>query len=305
MAIPADVKKALKGQGILCNRDGEHFNVRILTGCGVADAQTLAKVSELAARFGNGKVGLTSRMTFELMGVPFENVEPLQEAMAQMGLESGGTGPKVRPVVACKGTVCVFGLIDTQKLGQEIHERFYEGWHHVKLPHKFKIAVGGCPNNCVKPDLNDLGIIGQRVMQIDGDSCRGCKKCAMENACPVKALRRGDDGKMTIDRSVCVNCGRCAGKCPFKAGTVAEEGYRVYVGGRWGKKTRMGTPLQGLYSYEGALEMVEKCILLFKSEGESGERFGNLIDRMGLEKAEAMLRGDELLNRKEEILARD
>ena len=33
----------------------------------------------------------------------------------------------------------------------------------VKLPHKFKIAVGGCPNNCVKPNLNDLGIIGQRV----------------------------------------------------------------------------------------------------------------------------------------------
>ena len=32
-----------------------------------------------------------------------------------------------------------------------------------RLPHKFKIAVGGCPNNCVKPDLNDLGIIGQRV----------------------------------------------------------------------------------------------------------------------------------------------
>ena len=31
------------------------------------------------------------------------------------------------------------------------------------LPHKFKIAVGGCPNNCVKPDLNDLGIVGQRV----------------------------------------------------------------------------------------------------------------------------------------------
>ena len=40
---------------------------------------------------------------------------------------------------------------------------FIRAIHDVKLPHKFKIAVGGCPNNCVKPDLNDLGVIGQRI----------------------------------------------------------------------------------------------------------------------------------------------
>lgn len=34
------------------------------------------------------------------------------------------------------------------------------GWHGVTLPGMFKIGVGGCPNNCVKPDLNDVGITG-------------------------------------------------------------------------------------------------------------------------------------------------
>jgi len=305
MAIDANIKKNLKGQGILCNRDGEHFNVRVLTGCGVVNAETMAKVSDMAARFGNGKVGLTSRMTFEIMGVPFENVEPLKAALADAGLESGGTGPRVRPVVACKGTVCVFGLIDTQKLGMEIHERFYKGWHHVKLPHKFKIAVGGCPNNCVKPDLNDLGIIGQKVMEIDEKACRGCAKCAMETACPVKAITRNAGGKMVIDRSVCVNCGRCAEKCPFKAGKVAESGYRIYVGGRWGKKTRMGTPLKDIYTHDEALDMVEKAILLFKRDGQEGERFGNLVDRLGVDRVEAILACDELTCQKEEILARE
>ena len=28
------------------------------------------------------------------------------------------------------------------------------------LPGKFKIGVGGCPNNCVKPNLNDIGVSG-------------------------------------------------------------------------------------------------------------------------------------------------
>ena len=53
---------------------------------------------------------------------------------------------------------------------------FYEGYREVALPHKFKIAVGGCPNNCVKPDLNDVGIIGQRIPNVNADVCKGCKK---------------------------------------------------------------------------------------------------------------------------------
>ena len=84
----------------------------------------------------------------------------------------------------------------------------------MQLPHKFKIAVGGCPNNCVKPDLNDIGIIGQRIPNYDEDECNGCKKCAVERVCPVHAAKLVD-GVMEIDKDVCNNCGRCIGKCPF------------------------------------------------------------------------------------------
>ena len=69
--------------------------------------------------------------------------------------------------MSCKGTTCQYGLIDTFDLSEKLHERFYVGYHGVELPHKFKIAVGGCPNMCVKPDLNDLGIVGQRVPQVE------------------------------------------------------------------------------------------------------------------------------------------
>lgn len=48
----------------------------------------------------------------------------------------------VRPVVSCKGTTCQYGLIDTFGLSEKLHDRFYEGYHTVTLPHKFKIAVG-------------------------------------------------------------------------------------------------------------------------------------------------------------------
>lgn len=155
-------------------------------------------------------------------------------------------------------------------LSDEIHRRFYQGYREVKLPHKFKIAVGGCPNNCVKPDLNDLGIVGANVPQIDLEKCRGCKVCRVENVCPMKAAAV-TDGKIVLSES-CNNCGRCVKKCPFGAFDSAKTGYRVYIGGRWGKKIARGQMLGKVFTNEEELlSVVEKAILLFREQGITGE----------------------------------
>ncbi len=297
---PEDIKK-VKGQGFLQNRGTENFSGRIITRNGVLTAAQVANLAQAAETFGNGTVAFTSRLTLEVPGIAYENIPAFQEFVGREGMVTGGTGSKVRPVVSCKGTTCVFGLIDTQGLAAEIHQRFYEGYRHVTLPHKFKIAVGGCPNNCVKPDLNDLGIVGQRVPACDPAACRSCKKCGVVETCPMKAAAM-EDGKIAIDRSLCNNCGRCAGKCPFGSVKGSESMYKVYVGGRWGKQIRIGTPLSRLFTRDEVLDVVEKAILLYKSKGLTGERFGSTVERLGVEKVEKMLVADNLLRRKEEIL---
>ena len=81
-------------------------------------------------------------------------------------------------------------------------------------------------------------------------------------------------------------------------------GYKIYVGGRWGKKVAKGRALGKIFTTkEEALDVIEKAILLFKEQGEKGERFAETIDRIGFEKAEKQLLSDELLERKEQILA--
>lgn len=302
MELTAEQRKKVKGQGFLSNNDGIHFSARIVTGNGVLTADEMKVVSELARQYGNGQVALTSRMTIELPGIRFDDIPQLQVDLAKAGLATGGTGSKVRPVVSCKGTVCTFGLVDTQGLAQEIHKRFYEGYRHVNLPHKFKIAVGGCPNNCVKPDLNDLGVVGQCKPALQAEACRGCGKCQVAEACPMDAAHVVD-GLLEIDADRCNNCGRCIGTCPFHALDEGHTAYKVYVGGRWGKEIRHGTPLQRLFSQEEVLDVIEKAILLFKDRGEAGERFGSLVERMGAAKVEKALLSPSLLRRKEEILA--
>lgn len=293
--------KAVKGEGFLLNRGTQLFSGRVITENGTLTAEQLAVVASAADTFGDGNVCFTARLTLEATGIAFDDIPRFQAALATAGMVTGGTGAKVRPVVACKGTTCVFGLYDTQALAKVIHDRFYVGYRNVALPHKFKIAVGGCPNNCLKPDLNDVGVVGQRVMQPNYEACRGCKKCLPEQGCPMGALKVVD-GKIALDSNICNNCGRCAGKCPFHVFDRSELRYKIYVGGRWGKSIRIGTQLERLCSEDELLDVIEKTILLFKSEGQAGERFGQTCERLGLERINALLDSDELLRRKDEIL---
>lgn len=302
--LSADEIKRVKGLGCLQDKRYEDvFNVRVITRNGKITAEEQKKIAEAAERFGSGEVTMTTRLTLEIQGVAYDNIEALIAFLEEAGLETGGTGSKVRPVVSCKGTTCQYGLIDTFGLSEKLHKLFYVGYHGVSLPHKFKIAVGGCPNNCVKPNLNDVGIIGQRVPEIDLSKCRGCKVCQVEKACPIHVAAL-EDGKVRIDTSACNHCGRCIGRCPFGAVNESAVGYRVYLGGRWGKKVAEGQPLDRIFkSEEEVIQMVEQILLFFRDEGETGERLADTVARLGFEYVQ-----DKLLNSKidrEAILRKD
>ena len=304
MKLSAEQINAVKARGFLRNRGTDLFSGRIVAPGTVFTYANFADMATLAKEYGNGKLICTSRLAVEVPGIPFEKIDEAEKFAFEHGLRFGGTGAKVRPVTACKGTTCVYGNFDTQALAKEIHEKFYLGWNQIKLPHKFKIGIGGCPNSCMKPSLNDFGVEGHKIPVFDSALCKGCNVCAVEKACPMKAAKVCN-GKLVIDSEKCISCGVCTGKCPFKA--VAHESetlYKIYVGGTWGKHTRMGTPLTHFVKEEEILPILEKSILWFKENGEPKERFGKCIDRIGFDKAEAEITGNEIFERKEEILAK-
>ncbi|MGN0447918.1 MAG: (4Fe-4S)-binding protein [Acutalibacteraceae bacterium] len=243
-ALPAEEVARLKGLGFLRNKTTpDCFNCRVITVNGKVKSDNIRTVCDAADKFGSGEVTLTSRMTLEVQNIPYENVEPFLAFLNERGLETGGTGAKVRPVVSCKGSTCQFGNIDTFSLSEKIHERFYKGYRDVALPHKFKIAVGGCPNNCVKPDINDLGIVGQRVPSDDPDNRSGAK---------------------------------------------------IYLGGRWGKKSAKGIPLSKVFTdEEEILDTIERVILFYKENGLPKERFADTIARIGFDTVEKAVLKDE------------
>ena len=294
---------SVKAKGFLRNRGTDCFSGRVVTVAGLFTPSELHTIAECAEIFGNGKVIFTARLAAEIVGIPFDKIPDAEAFMAERGLYFGGTGAKVRPITACKGTTCVYGNIDTQEMAKIIYDKFYIGMRNVKLPHKFKIGVGGCPNSCMKPSLNDVGIEGCKAFSFDSELCRGCKKCLVAEHCPSKAVSL-ISGTAVIDAAKCTKCGVCVGKCPFEA--VPKEAVsvcRVFVGGTWGKTQRMGTRLSATFTPDQIPEVIEKIMLWYKENGYAKERLGATIDRLGADTLEAALKTNELIDRKEKILS--
>ena len=295
---------SVKSRGFLRNRGTDCFSGRVVTVAGLFTPDQLHAIAECSEKYGNGKVIFTARLAAEIVGIPFDKIPEAEAFMAERGLYFGGTGAKVRPITACKGTTCVYGNIDTQALAKVIYDKFYIGMRDVKLPHKFKIGVGGCPNSCMKPSLNDVGVEGCRAFSFESELCRGCKKCAVAESCPTKAVSVVN-GKAVIDTSQCTSCGVCVGKCPF--GAVPKEAAsvcRIFVGGTWGKTQRMGTLLNSVYSADEVPAVIEKVMLWYKENGYVKERLGATVDRIGTDALEAAIATDDLITRKDDILAK-
>ncbi|KIR03060.1 Dissimilatory sulfite reductase (desulfoviridin), alpha and beta subunit [Lachnospiraceae bacterium TWA4] len=299
---PEDIKR-VKGMGYLNHKGTNKFNARVVTRNGRVSTEEVQKILDAANKYGDGTMMFTTRLTVEVSGIDYENIEAFDKAIVDAGLSVGGTGPKIRPVVSCKGSTCQYGLYDTYALSREIHERFYIGYRGVKLNHKFKIAVGGCPNNCVKPSLNDVGLIGARIPDYNVEACKGCKTCKMEEACPVGAISRVDK-KIQIDEEKCLKCGRCVNKCRFDCAKTYTDGWRIVLGGRWGKNINIGSQIHKIFTDKAeVLDTIEKIILYYRLEGKKGERFAQTIARVGFDQVEERILTNEMLERKEEILA--
>ena len=295
---------SVKGRGFLRNRGTDCFSGRIVAVAGVYTPNELRAIAECAEKFGNGKVNFTSRLSAEIVGIPFDKIPEAEAFMAENGLYFGGTGAKVRPIAACKGTTCVYGNIDTQAIAKVIHDKFYIGMRDVKLPHKFKIGVGGCPNSCMKPSLNDVGVEGCKAFSFDSELCRGCNKCLVADNCPSRAVSV-INGKAVVDSGKCTKCGVCVGKCPFGAAPKeASSACRIFVGGTWGKTQRMGTLLSATFTPDEIPTVIEKVMLWYKENGYAKERLGATIDRLGADTLESALVTNDLIDRKEEILAK-
>ncbi|MBE5741843.1 MAG: 4Fe-4S dicluster domain-containing protein [Clostridiales bacterium] len=86
------------------------------------------------------------------------------------------------------------------------------------LAERVKLAIGGNRYNkkviqVIEMACEDCPTGGYEVTS----ACRGCLAHRCEEACPVGAITFGSDQKAHIDKSKCIECGKCSETCPYRA----------------------------------------------------------------------------------------
>ncbi|TDT51287.1 4Fe-4S binding protein [Fonticella tunisiensis] len=270
----------LHEEGYIKQKEDGYFSVRIVTKAGTLTAQQMICLSEIADKYGRGQIGFTTRQSVEIPWIKEEYISEVKEKIKSAGLITGGTGKKVEPIAACKGTVCSYGLIDTLDLSNRLHERFFAR----ELPGKFKIGIAGCPNNCVTAPIHDLGFMAQKLPRVEEDLCKGCTMC--KRNCKANAIEMVEK-RAKIDYEKCVQCGQCIKVCPFKAMQTEKEGLAVFIGGKFGRRYRIGDRLETLISIDEAVEITERVIAFYDKNGLPGERLADVVDRLGIDRVKA------------------
>ena len=265
----------LKSGGFIPQKQKNRFSLRLKIIGGSISVEQLHALLRITDEFGAGHIHLTSRQSVEIPFVKLRDVAKIQEAMKKNGLEPGCIGPGIRTITACQGnTVCACGLINSGDIARAIDSQFGA----LRLPHKFKIGVTGCPNNCLKVEANDLGVKGAIVPDWTPDACVYCGLCA--KICPVKAITV-QDNSLTYDKNNCIHCGKCVKRCP-KSSWSETVGYLFFFGGTFGNNLRFGQPFLPVITKKKSLLRVIDCTLaFFAKHGKSGERFAFTLERIG------------------------
>lgn len=194
-------------------------------------------------------------------------------------------------VIACRGTEpdrCPNGLELSRGFADAVTRTIEtSGWpeflrntvkgkigHH----HRFRASIAACANGCSRPHIVDIGFIAAEYPALRPNDCIGCGKCV--RACPDQAI--SPDGDVVhIAGELCLGCGKCIRICEQSALVPVSSGFRIVVGGKLGRRPRLGQELPGVFSREEALGVLENVLRFTMDNYAHGRNLGTIVEKIG------------------------
>jgi len=137
-------------------KDGTYSVVPRMFGglCTPSDLRTIADVCD---KYDVPEMKVTGGQRIDMFGVKKEDLPPMWKDLSDAGFVSGHAyGKAMRTVKTCAGkTWCRFGTQNSTGLGVQLEDLTWGSW----MPHKFKLAVSGCPRNCAEATIKDFGVV--------------------------------------------------------------------------------------------------------------------------------------------------
>jgi anaerobic sulfite reductase subunit C len=284
--------KQLKKNAFRVTKERGKTAVRIRVPGGHLEAKYLDAIKLVAEQFGNGTVHMTTRQGFEIPGIDMEKTPEvnkiIQDLISGLGIsqatpESGYPAAGTRNIAACIGSrVCQFANYDTTAFAKRIEQAVFPNDYHVK------IALTGCPNDCIKARMHDFGIIGMNEPQYEAYRCIGCQACVTNCRKRAADALKFENFKVVRDPQKCIGCGECVLKCPMGAWTRSPQRlFQLVIMGRTGKKNpRLAQPFLKWVDADSIVQIITNTygyIDQFIDRNAPGgkEHIGYIVDRTG------------------------
>lgn len=284
-----NTKKVMKNAyRITKNKYETALRVRIPGGC--VDPESLMIVSKIASEYGNGQIHMTTRQGFEILGIKIEHMEEVNKLVQPIidkmninqeekgkGYPSAGT----RNISACIGNkVCPKAQYNTTEFAKKIEDAVFPNDLHVK------VALTGCPNDCIKARSHDFGIIGMTLPKYDKDRCVSCGACVKKCKSLSTGALHAENYRVIRDHSKCIGCGECVLNCPTNAWTRdSKKYYRLAIMGRSGKKNpRLAEDFLIWADEENIIKIIlntYKYVEHYIDRSLPKEHIGYIVDRTG------------------------
>jgi nitrite reductase (NADH) large subunit len=137
-------------------KDGTYSVVPRMWG-GLTNPRELRAIADVVEKYDAPMVKVTGGQRLDIFGIKKEDLPSVWRDLNAAGMVSGHAyGKSLRTVKTCVGSEwCRFGTQDSTGLGVKIEQMTWGSW----MPHKFKIAVSGCPRNCAEATIKDFGVV--------------------------------------------------------------------------------------------------------------------------------------------------
>ncbi len=137
-------------------KDGTYSVVPRMFG-GMCTPDQLRSIADVADKYNVPEMKVTGGQRIDMFGIKKEDLPSMWKDLSDAGFVSGHAyGKALRTVKTCVGSKwCRMGTQDSTGLGVKVEELTWGSW----MPHKFKIAVSGCPRNCAEATIKDFGVV--------------------------------------------------------------------------------------------------------------------------------------------------
>ena len=155
--------------GVHPQNDGKYY-IGVLTPVGRVSVSQMQRLADIADEFGRGEIRLTVWQSLIIPGIDESGVQDAIAAIREAGLDHRGQNVR-GGLIACTGSRgCKFAAADTKGHALTIGN-YLDG--KVSLDQPINIHLTGCPNSCAQHYIGDIGLVGVRVKDQQGESSDG------------------------------------------------------------------------------------------------------------------------------------